>query len=197
MLVIQTASGFDRCLFMEDNNYMNTKRFSIIVAVVVAVLASPFVKAETAPLDDARLQAVVDQCQNIQRVLLNTQQSDKLARINRGHVYETTLQLLVNFNARIVSSKYDAPDLLTITGDYQSERKKFVETYTKYDDNVASLSVMNCRSQPTEFYERLVEVRAQRAELSASVQAIDQLIERYHNVVKSLRKQVAMGAEKP
>lgn len=156
-------------------------------------LAAPFVRAETVPLTDAKLQAVQDRCQNIQNRLVDTQQSDKLARINRGHVYETTLQLLVNFNARVISNKVDAPELLTITGDYQTERKKFSELYTKYDDSVTALLAMDCKPQPTEFYEKLTEVRTQRGQLNASVVAIDSLIEKYDNVVKSIRQQFPSG----
>ena len=71
---------------------MNPKRLSMIVAVMVVALVAPFVRAETVPLTDAKLQAVQDQCQNIQKSINDTQQSDKLARIKRGPIYETTLQ---------------------------------------------------------------------------------------------------------
>ena len=172
---------------------MTVKRLSLLVAMAVAVISTPFVRAQTMPLDDAKLQAVQDQCQDIQKSIIDTQQSDKLARINRGHIYETTLQLLVNFNARVISNKVDAPELLTITGDYQTERKKFSELYTKYDDSITALVAMDCKPQPTEFYEKLTEIRTQRSQLNASVAAIDSLIEKYESIVKSIRQQFPSG----
>lgn len=169
---------------------MSKKSLLVFLAVATLVVSAPFVRAESVSLTDAQLLAVQNNCRTAQTMLLNTQQSDKLTRINRGHMYETTLQLFVNFNARVVANKVEAPSLINITSDFQTERKTFTDTYTKYDDAVAALTVLDCRSRPVEFYDALGEVRTLREQLSDSVVTIDKYIQNYYDAVETIRGQM-------
>ncbi len=167
------------------------KRSGLVCALVVTLLASPFVSAQAQPLSDAKLAAIQANCVSAQSGIVRLQQSEKPTRINRGYLYESILKLMVNFNSRVALNRIDAPELLSITSEYEKKLKDFSAAYTSYDDNLSNIGDIPCREQPTKFYDQLVEIRARRATLNSIINSLDGLLDRYQLNVTAITKEQA------
>lgn len=179
---------------MPDNKSdMTMKRIVIVAVLVLAVLASPLVRAEGQSLDAAALDAIRTSCVNTQVNLQRLQQSDKPTRINRGYLYDTLLKLMANFNSRVAQNKIDSPELLSITSEYERQLKSFTATYTKYDESLSALTSMDCRANPERFSDTLATAQQLRSSLAQTVDALDTLLDRYQTNVDAVRKVVEAG----
>lgn len=163
------------------------KRTAILISVALATLAAPFARAEGS-LTDAQLASIQANCQTAQIVLQHVQESDKLTRINRGPRYESLSRLMANFNSRAAQNKLDVPDLITIASEYQKVWDDFRSKYTEYDDLMTSLVQMDCRTQPTAFYDQLASTRSKRQSLAADVVQFDSLLDKYMQGVTDLKQ---------
>lgn len=173
---------------MYHTSRVNIKRALPLATILVAVIASPFVRAEGS-LSDAQLEAIRTNCVGAQIALQHVQESDKLTRINRGYRYEAILKLMASFNGRVAENKIDAPELITIASDYQKTWETFRAEYSSYDDAVAALSQMDCNSEPTSFNDRLVQLRDKRASLNDRVKEFDGLLDKYQDGVNKIKAQ--------
>jgi hypothetical protein len=169
------------------------RRSSLIIALVVAVVAAPFVRAEDQPLSDEHLNVIRTNCINAQPSFYRVQQADKTARINRGYNYEMTLRLMVAFNSRAALNRVDSPDLLTITSNYERTLKEFTALYTQYDENLSELAEFSCREQPTAFYDLLRTTRDQRARLNVHVTDMDKRLNDYQKAVDAIKKNTGVA----
>lgn len=167
--------------------FRSMNRFSIIISAALVLLVSPLVSAQSVPLSDAQLNAVLANCAVAQVSLGRIQQSDKPVRINRGFRYDSLLKLMVKFNTRAVQNRIDAPELVSITSSYEKEIKSFTQTYTDYDDMLTTIQKMACREIPTDFYDLLVKVREKRFQLENNVVQIDQYLDEYQSAVDKVR----------
>ena len=167
------------------------KRIVSILAILAVIVVSPFAHAEGEPLSDAQINTILSNCESAQIGMQRLQQAEKPTRINRGYLYESTLKLMVNLNSRAAQQNLDAAELLTVTSEYEKVLKQFSTAYTTYDDSMSALVKMNCREEPTTFYDQLVETRNKRAELHAKIVALDNLLNRYQTGLDSIKKLVA------
>lgn len=163
------------------------KRRFIVFAVIITTLLSPVVRAEGS-LSDTQLNAIRTNCLNAQINLQHVQESDKLTRINLGNRYETMLRLMTNFNSRVAQNKVDAPDLITIASDYQKKWDAFRTDYTTYYDGLTALMLLDCRNQPTSFYDQMSALRAERNGLADSVKQFGTLLDQYQQGVNTVKQ---------
>lgn len=159
----------------------------MIIAVVLAVIVSPFARAEGS-LSDAELDAIRTNCVDAQISLQHVQESDKLTRINRGYRYEAILKLMASFNSRVAENKIDAPELITIASDYQKTWNSFRAEYSEYDDSMTALVQMECKNQPTTFSDRLASLRGKRTGLNSRVKEFDSLLDKYQSGVNKIKQ---------
>lgn len=158
----------------------------LLICCALVIAFSPLVSAESAPLSDAQLNAVLANCSVAQVTLGRIQQSDKPARINRGFRYDSILKLMVKLNTRVAQSRIDAPELLSITSNYEKEIKAFTQTYTTYDDDLSDIQKMDCKEAPTDFYDSLTRVRENRTRLEGHVNQIDFYLDEYEKSVNNV-----------
>lgn len=163
------------------------KRILPLAALMLVLLATPFVRAEGS-LSDAELEAIRTNCVDAQIALQHVQESDKLTRINRGYRYEAILRLMASFNSRVAENKINAPELITIASDYQKTWDSFRTEYTEYDDAIAALSQMDCKGEPTTFNDKLDVLREKRNGLSNRVKEFDTLLDKYQTGVDTVKQ---------
>ena len=163
------------------------KRVVPVIAVVLALLSTPFVRAEGS-LSDAQLDAIRTNCVNAQISLHHVQESDKLTRINRGYRYESMLKLMTSFNSRVAENKVDAPDLISIASEYQRTWDSFRTEYSNYDDAMTALTQIDCKNEPTTFNDQLVALRIKRTGLNSRVKEFDTLLDKYQTGVNDVRQ---------
>lgn len=164
------------------------------LCLVLIIATAPTVRAVDS-LTDAQLNAIVANCVDAQISLQRVQQADKPTRINRGYLYDTLLKLMVNFNTRAAQNRIDSPDLLSVASKFEQEVKQFTQTYTAYDDAVTAIGSISCKESPTDFYDQLVRIRTQRAQLNKSVTTLDSYLDTYAQSVKYVRETVVPAGE--
>lgn len=120
-------------------------------------------------------------CSVAQAQLNQVEKSDAALRINRGRIYNETLELLYAMNARLASNQIAAATLASITSDFDQELTDFRSDYNEYDDDMSDLIDFKCQSKPTEFYEKLESVRDERLGLSNRVTRLDTLMREYQD----------------
>ncbi len=167
------------------------KRKILLLSMLVVVVASPFVRADTTPPSEAQVEVIRANCSSAQIGIQRFQQSEKLTRINRGYLYESTLKLMVKFNSRVALNKIDAPELLTLTSDFEKKLKVFTALYTEYDDGLSDVVKQGCRDQPVDFYNKLIFTREKRSELATQVQLLAGLLDSYQAVIDKVNLLIA------
>lgn len=126
-------------------------------------------------------------CKTAQSQLNQVEKSDAALRINRGRVYNETLELFYAMNARLASNQIAAAELASITADFDSELTHFREDYNDYDDDMTDLIEMKCDKKPTDFYQKLEDVRDQRLGLDNRIKRLDELMSEYESSFKELK----------
>ena len=77
------------------------------------------------------------------------------------------------------SNKISAPELVSITSDFDSQLADFRDDYNDYDDDLNELIVAECQDDPGDFYNQLINVRDERAKLNDEIASLDQLVDDY------------------
>lgn len=162
------------------------KRTVPLIALLLVVIASPFARAEGS-LSDAQLNAIRTNCVDAQISLQHLQANDRLTRINRGSRYESILKLMSSFNSRVVENKLDASNLIGIANDYQKTWESFRSEYTAYYDAMTTLIEVDCKTEPTTFNDKLVELRQKRTGLNARVNQFEALLDKYQTGVNTVK----------
>jgi hypothetical protein len=163
------------------------KRSAIIFAALAAVIVSPFARAEGS-LSDAQLNAIRTNCVDARISLQHTLDADRSTRINRGSRYDAVLKLMTSFNSRVAENKIDAPELITIASSYQKMWDSFIVAYTEYDDAMTALIQVDCKSEPTTFYDQLTLLRNKRTSLKNYVKDFNSLLDKYQKGVDSIKQ---------
>ena len=151
------------------------KKVVLYVSLVVITLANIVVPAGAAPSDNV----IRANCQSIQSVLSQIEKTDAALRINRGRIYNEVLDLFYAMNSRLASNKISAPELVSITSDFDSQLADFRNDYNDYDDDLNELIVAECQDDPGDFYSQLISVRDERAKLNDEIASLDQLVDDY------------------
>ena len=151
------------------------KKVVLYVSLVVITLANIAVPAGAAPSDNV----VRANCQSIQSVLSQIEKTDAALRINRGRIYNEVLDLFYAMNSRLASNKISAPELVSITSDFDSQLADFRNDYNDYDDDLNELIEAECQDDPGDFYSQLISVRDERAKLNDEIASLDQLVDDY------------------
>jgi len=148
-----------------------------MLIVLSALLASTFATSKALAMPDE--QVIVANCRNAQSIMSQLEKADAVLRINRGRLYDDTLNLLYAMNARLSSNHVNAPRLAQITSNFETLSNTFRNDYSHYDDFLANAINVDCVANPVEFYNELDTARTNRAKVAADVTALDQLINDY------------------
>ncbi len=119
-------------------------------------------------------------CRATQSLLNQIEKTDTGLRINRGYDYNEVLNLMFAMNARLASNKIAAPELSTLTADFESHLNTFRDDYNHYDDDINSAINANCEAQPMDFYNALEKARTSRATVQSDVDNLKQTMQTYY-----------------
>ena len=123
-------------------------------------------------------------CSEIKTNLSQLDVSDRLLRINRGQLYESLANKLMDrFNARLNSNSLDAKAMETVTTNYRQQLGKFREHYTAYSQKITEAIRIDCTADPIHFYETVEAARAARIQVHNDVKSLHDLIDDYRRSV--------------
>ena len=96
---------------------------------------------------------------------------------------------MARLNSRLTLNRFDATQLVRISGEYNEALARFRTAYKQYDDTMSEVLRIDCRRQPVSFYDKVTETREQRKKVNDAVQQMKALIDQYRDNVQSFKIQ--------
>lgn len=159
--------------------------FWMIAVLLITVIFSTPADA----LNERQRGAISQNCSTIQKSLSQLQKADSRTRSYLGTTYETIVnRFIIPLNLRLV--KNNRPVLSNIQANFTNEQVNFRTQYTDYMRELEVLIATDCKSQPDDFYQKLLEVRARREELRQTTVRLSNLVEQQYAAVLDLRSQL-------
>lgn len=157
--------------------------FSLAALVLLPVLTVNKVEAQ-AFLSDDQLRRIVANCTSAKSTLNQLHASDALLRVNRGQLYESLAnRLMNNFNNRLSSNSLDAKGLLLVTTNYKAGLETFRSSYQTYERQLSAALRIDCTKQPADFYVATEDAREKRTKVHENVLKLHQYIDDYRSAV--------------
>lgn len=163
---------------------MKNKFTLAIIAFVIATLSTTALAfAADAKPTEKQVSGISNHCGAIHQNLKDLQRTDARTRTYFGAIYETaSSKYLKPLNLRIVNNDMSNANLLKLQSDFAEARTAFSEDYIKYSKSLEGLISIDCRLEPTEFYEKLISTREKRAIVASDVKKLNDLLS---SIVKS------------
>ena len=175
---------------VKNHTYFGRSVFitTIFLAAFLSAAASPLFSKKVTALSDDQRGVITQNCATTKQSLKQLQKTDARARSYLGSAYEG---LLVNYitplDLRLINTGQPNASLTTIHSDILNTRQQFVSEYTTYSQSLEELLSIDCYNHPDDFYNKLVETRQKRAELSATTTNLRNLFSEHLTVVRRLK----------
>lgn len=164
------------------------RRFIIAVTLVAtlfvgALLFTHSVQAAEKLTPD-QLTKIKSNCTTIKASMSQLHSSDALLRVNRGQLYVSMANnLMDNFNSRLSSNGLDNKAMTTVTASYRSAFDKFFNDYIVYEQKLSDALRIDCQSNPQEFHDAVQAARELRFTVHNDVQKLHRAIDDYRTSV--------------
>ena len=177
-------------------NYFKRPFIFISLSLVVFGLAQVPVGAQQSDtITDSQVVKIRSQCIDLQSTLNRIHVSDALLRVNRGQLYELlSTKLMARLNSRIALNRLDSSKLVIATTEYEQHLIEFRTNYQLYEEALSGTIKTNCVNQPVAFYDQLQDVRAKRAGVFKSTEALEGSIKAYRNAFDEFKQPYFQGA---
>lgn len=161
------------------------KIFSIIFSLAIAISFA----APTFAITDEQKSAISGNCSSTQQSLRTLQRSDSRTRVYLGSIYQTVLaDYITPLNLRLVKNNRPSATLTSIQTDFTSARDDSAQKFIIYSQALEELILIDCKSRPEDFYNKLQDVRKKRSELSASSTKISNILNSHIEEVNKLKE---------
>ncbi len=158
--------------------------FGVILAGATLGLSFAAHAQQSPQITEEKQAQIKASCSEIKTNLSQLDVSDRLLRINRGQLYESLANKLMDrFNARLNSNSLDAKAMETVTTHYRQQLGKFREHYTAYSQKLSEAMRIDCAAEPVRFYETVEAARAARVLVHNDVKSLHDLIDDYRHSV--------------
>lgn len=165
-----------------------------LVGVVLPARALDLQEGEEAAkvtLSKTQEAAIVDHCATIKESLKTVQKSDARARVYLGGRYETILNKYITpLNVRLVENSLSTTSLIESQNTLASSKAKFANDYVDYQQKLEELVAVDCKNNPTEFYEKLDGVRQKRKKVEQDVQKMRRVLAEYVDSVGKVKEKL-------
>ena len=162
--------------------------FSCAVIFGAALSNVAIFQYPTAALSEEKSGMVSQNCATIKQSLKSLQKTDARSRSYLGTIYETIItKFITPMNLRLIDNSQPNASLTDLHSTILAVRKDFVNEYTSYSQSFEELVSMNCKDNPENFYNKLVETRRKRAEVSSITTNLRNLFAEYLTIVRKLR----------
>lgn len=170
---------------------MKTVLISLVALIATSfVLTSIPVSAQTVGMTDEHIARIKSNCQGALGTLSRIHANDAPMYINRNQTYfSISDKLMARLNSRLTLNRFDATQLVRISGEYNEALARFRTAYKQYDDTMSEVLRIDCRRQPVSFYDKVTETREQRKKVNDAVQQMKALIDQYRDNVQSFKIQ--------
>lgn len=140
---------------------------------------------------ESQEKAISEHCSEIKEQLKTVQKDDARTRVHLGGRYETILtKFMTPLNVRLLENNLSSADLVENQNDFAEARSLFSSDYINYQQALEELTLVDCKNDPTEFYEKLSKVRQKRKTVQQDVLKLRNLISKHVRLVTELRSKV-------
>lgn len=165
--------------------------YSIVVIITTIFSIFSLFNATVAPvmaLTAEQTGAISQNCGSIKQSLKSLQKADSRLRVLLGTTYQT---LLINYitplNLRLVKDNNPNTELTELQATFNAQRDRFSRQFISYSQSLEELIAIDCVNKPEEFYAKLDQARARRANLAQTVAELSDTISQHHTTVLNLR----------
>ena len=140
-------------------------------------------------LPEEKIENVRTNCSDIKDTLKRVQNSDRNTRVSLGRTYQQILSdFITPMNVRLVKNNRFDYNLNNIQNDFVSAREEFNRRYISYGQTLEAILAIDCKSNPEDFYGKLIEVRNARKNVADSVAEIETIIDKHTAAVTELKE---------
>ncbi|MBR3052210.1 hypothetical protein IKG60_01130 [Candidatus Saccharibacteria bacterium] len=133
--------------------------------------------------------AIADHCSAVKESLKAVQRSDARARVYVGGRYETILnKFVMPLNVWLVEKNMSRADLIESQNTIAQLKLKFANDYVEYQQGLEQLVAMDCKTQVSAFYDKLVQVRTKRKAVEQDMQKVAKALDEYKVRVGKLKE---------
>lgn len=163
------------------------KRFALIVALLVMLVPDGVAMAQSS---SDYLDLVKTRCDATKQLVDQQRRSDLVARINKGRAYQIIIDQQSAFSLRLRNNKVSADTFDHEQAALQEGVNSFRTAYDRYDDSMASLLNIDCKSKPQDFAQQLVVARSLRQIIGNVVADTDTELARYRQDVTNFKQEI-------
>ena len=142
-------------------------------------------------VSEGQKMAISENCDKIKETLRTVQHQDSRTRVYLGRYYETVLSKYITpLNVRLVENTMINSDLMDNQDSFSRTRNSFIIDFIEYQKRLEDLVATDCKTEPENFYNKLVKVRERRKVVESDTVVLKELIMTQLNLVKGLREQL-------
>ena len=168
----------------------------IALVFLLFLLTTPIFapKVSAINLSEDQRGAISQHCATTKQSLRTLQRTDARTRSYLGSAYEELLtHYITPLNLRLINSGQPNANLTTIHSEIIETRQRFISEYTTYSQALEDLIATDCQSRPDDFYDKLIDTRKKRAQLSTTTTNLRNLLSEHLTAVRRLRNN--LGAQ--
>lgn len=130
-------------------------------------------------------------CDSIQENLKLLQKDDSRVRVYLGALYERVLtKYIVPLNVRLVENSISNVAFIENQNSFATTKTAFVDDFVNYQKSLEELTLIDCKKNPEEFYQKLIVVREKRAKMAKDVTKLSDLMTKQKNLVLELKEKL-------
>jgi hypothetical protein len=169
------------------------RKMSLIFNYITAVVICQGLAFSTGvmAISDVQKDAISDHCEPIKESLKTVQRNDARARTYLGGRYETILSKYITpLNVRLVENNLSEVSLIENQTNFAKAKSTFAADYVGYQQNLEELIMVDCKTEPEKFYEKLISVRGKRKIVSQDVARLRNLAANQVKLVNELKGKI-------
>ena len=138
-------------------------------------------------ITEVQQEAIVNRCSKIRELLQDAQRNDVRNRVYLGGYYESILtDYIVPFNVRMVENNLSTPELVENQNKISNTKALFASDFIAYQQNLEDLLLINCKTEPAKFYEKLGIVQQKRKTVEQDTLKMHSLISEHAKIATQL-----------
>ncbi|MBR1795726.1 hypothetical protein IJ765_00495 [Candidatus Saccharibacteria bacterium] len=154
-------------------------------------LTTRLVSADDVVLSDEQRGAISTNCDSLKSTLKNLQRVDSRTRSFLGAAYDKFLSSYISpLSLRMVANNRLSTSLTGIHSGILNSREVFVAQFTSYSQSFEELLQVDCKTQPEEFYRKLVATRKKRTMLESTVTSLRSALGNHYTAVEKFRSEM-------
>ena len=163
------------------------KKMRFLMMVIVSFVLFGFARPVLA-ISESQKTAIVENCEAIRESLKTVQHQDSRTRVYLGRYYETVLSKYITpLNVRLVENNMFDSGLMDNQDSFSRTRNSFIIDFIEYQKELEDLVATDCKTEPENFYNKLVKVRERRKVVESDTVVLKDLMVTQLNLVKELR----------